>query len=268
MPTATITATAATDPARLHLQDCGGNGGIVVDTVKMNKAVDVQNTLIDSTGNGAVAYYGVRLQHAGAARLRGGIDITGINEVSANVGAGVEAVDTSSLEIDPGVNVAKNVANGVHIGGSATAGIDTVTSTSNRNGLLCNAGAPLSGTTPNLTMKNSVFLANRETGVTIGGGSAGSASCVANLGSNGSGNNTFNTTSQANATVGLCYTSLAAATVASSTWACGLASGAACTPAATPNPPTPVVVTGCQNAGDYSQSANLTVALPQTCCGM
>jgi hypothetical protein len=94
-------------------------------------------------------------------------------------------------------------------------------------------------------------------------------SCVADMGSNTSaGNNVFNRTSRKNGAVGLCYLPLVPASASMSTWGCGLSSSSACAPAATPNPPTPIVVSNCQLVGDYNTNASLTVSLPQTCCGL
>lgn len=104
-------------------------------------------------------------------------------------------------------------------------------------------------------------------GLFVGKGSGG-IGCSADLGSaNAAGNNVYNRTSQKNGVLGLCFLSTVAATASSSTWSCGLAANAACTPAANPNP-APVVSPACDQPGDYNQSAQLTVALPQTCCGL
>jgi hypothetical protein len=164
------------------------------------------------------------------------------------------------------VIVATNAVNGVHVGSTARASIDTLTATGNVNGLLCDASAGIS-TASNLVLRNSTLLENSADGVLISGASGGT-SCAADLGSNTSaGNNTFNTTARKNAFVGLCYMPLTAASATKSTWDCSLASGAACTPA-TVTTPTPTVVANCQLVGDYNASTSLVVALPQTCCGM
>ena len=44
----------------------------------------------------------------------------------------------------PGVIVTTNAVNGVHVGATARANIDTLTSTGNVNGLLCDASAGVS----------------------------------------------------------------------------------------------------------------------------
>ncbi len=270
-PTAIITSSATTDPGRLHLQDCGGNGGVVVDTVRAGKAVTVSNTLIDTSGPTAAAYYGIRLQNAGVLAASDAVTITGINEPSVGVGAGIEAVDTSRLTISPptgtggGVVVGRCTATGVHIGGSANASLDTLDSENNRNGLVCDASGGV--LTSNLTLRNSTLLGNGTYGAYITG-AAGGASCNADLGSTlAAGNNVYNNASTPNGQVGLCYMATGFARASSSTWSCGLAAGAACTPA-TATTPTPVAVSNCQSVGDYNTSLQLTVALPQTCCGM
>jgi hypothetical protein len=272
VPTATVTASNSSDPGRLHLQDCGGNGGVVVDTAVAGKAVTVANTLIDTSGAAAPANYGIRLQHSGVLSASTAVTVTGMNAASAG-GAGIEATDASSLAITapsgagvPGVIVATNAVNGVHVGSTARANIDTLTSTGNVNGLLCDASSGISAAS-NLVLRNSTLLENRSDGVLISA-SPGGTSCAADLGSNtGAGNNTFNTTARKNAFVGLCYMPVTAVTATKSTWACGLASGAACTPA-TGTTPAPVVVANCQLVGDYNANSSLVVALPQTCCGM
>jgi hypothetical protein len=232
----------------------------------------VANTLIDSSGSTAPANYGIRLQHSGVLSASTAVTITGMNAAAAG-GAGIEATAASSLTItagagvtSPGVIVATNAVNGVHVGSTARANIDTLTSTGNVNGVLCDASAGI-GTATNLVLRNSILLENRSDGVLISG-AAGGTSCAADLGSNNSaGKNTFNTTARKNAFVGLCYMPLTAVTASQSTWDCGLASGAACT-AATVTTPTPTVVANCQLVGDYNATTSLVVALPQTCCGM
>jgi hypothetical protein len=269
-PTATLTATTAADPGRLHLQDCGGNGGVVVDTVKVGTAVDVTDTLIDTSGNGVLAFYGMRLQHLGGLKAGASVTITGINEVSVGVGAGIEATDSSALTIvsaSTGVVVVRNPATGVHVGGNAVAKIDGLTSTNNRNGVFCDATAGV-GTAVNLTLRNSVLLENRTFGAFVGM-QGGSSPCVADLGNpNSVGNNIYNRTSRKNAFLGLCYLPAIAATASTSTWGCGLSNVSACAAAATPSAPTPIVVGQCDQIGDYNTNAALTVALPQTCCGL
>jgi hypothetical protein len=166
----------------------------------------------------------------------------------------------------PGVIVATNAVNGVHVGATARANIDTLTSTGNVNGLLCDASSGIS-TAANLVLRNSTLLENHADGVQVAA-SPGGTSCAADLGSNaGAGNNTFNTTARKNAFVGLCYLPVTPVTASKSTWGCGLASGAACTPA-TGTVPAPIVVSNCQLVGDYNANSSLVVALPQTCCGM
>ena len=185
-------------------------------------------------------------------------------------GAGIEATDSSSLTIaagsgGSGVVVSGNAVNGVHIGGVAQARVDALISTGNANGLVCDASS--SGVTGvNLLLHGSTLLENRNDGALIAA-PPGGAPCVADLGSINTGNNVYNVTSRKNGLVGLCYLPLTvAATASTSTWDCGLASGAACKAAGGSTLPT--VVGNCQLVGDYNANVQLTVALPQTCCGM
>ncbi|MDB4996284.1 MAG: hypothetical protein JWM74_3716 [Myxococcaceae bacterium] len=263
MPSATLTSTSSADPGRLHLQDCGGNGGIAVDTVKAGTPVAVTNTLIDTTGPTAAAFYGVRLQSSAVVALGAGVTVTGINEISPGVGAAIEAGGTSKLGLSGKVLVNANVGNGVHITDNAGADIVALTATANRNGIVCDPGA-------SVFLRDSTTLANRVNGTFIRGGTT--AACAADLGSNGSaGNNVFNRTADKNGKVGLCYTAVTAggATASASTWSCGVSALAGCS-AATAVVPTPTVVSNCDQVGDYNNqpgSGGVTVALPQTCCG-
>ena len=266
MPTATVTASSG----QLHLQDCGGNGGVVVDTVKAGTAVSVTNTLIDSSGSSAAAYFGIRLQHLGVLSASTDVTITGMNATSAG-GAGIEATDNSSLTITPssglglqGVLVNANSVNGVHIGGMAHANIGGLTSTANSNGLMCDASSAGSSAA-NLVLHGSTLLQNRNDGALISAGPGGP--CLADLGNVNAGLNVYNVTSRKNAWVGLCYMpTTVAATASTSTWDCGLASGAACVAAG--GGTVPVAAPDCQHVGDYNTNSQLTVATPQTCCGM
>jgi hypothetical protein len=141
--------------------------------------------------------------------------------------------------------------------------IDGLVATGNRSGLVCDAttayNVPL-----NLRLRNAVLLENRTFGAFVGA-RTGFASCVADLGTNAAANNQYNRASRVNGVLGLCYQATQAASASASTWGCGLATNAACTPASTT--PAPVVVSACDQVGDYNQSASLAVALPQTCCG-
>jgi hypothetical protein len=258
MPTAVLSSTSATDPGRLHLRDCGGNGGAVsVDTIKAGTAVDVTNVLIDTSGAAVTAFYGMRLINHGVLKSGAGVTVTGINEVRG-AGAAIEAVGQSTLTIVPGTTLTQNVSNGLHVGGVAAANVNGLVAMTSRNGLLCDQ---LLGGLPKLVLRNSTFLQNRNQGALIG------PPCVADLGSGlSAGNNTFNKTAQANAHLGLCYNASTPATVTSSTWGCGLSTSSACTPA-TGTTPAPIVA-GCDQVGDHNDSASLTVALPQTCCGL
>jgi hypothetical protein len=274
MPTATLTATSSNDPGRLHLQDCGGNGAVVVDTVSAGTAVDVTDTLIDTSSVNAPAYYGIQLVHAGVLTAGTEVTVTATHEVSAGVGAGIEAGGTSLLTITPsasaslaGVLVTRNFGSGVHVTGNAVAVIDGLLSSINgRSGLVCDAAPATAGAT-NLTLRNSSLLSNSVHGAFITGAAGGSA-CVADLGSpSAAGNNVFNRTSKVNGHMGLCYLGTTAASATGSTWGCGLSAATACTPA-TGTTPAPLVVASCDLVGDSNTSAMLTVALPQTCCGL
>ncbi len=272
VPSATLTATTAGDPGRLHLQDCGGNGGVVVATGKPPSAiVEVARTLIDTSGPSAPAYYGIRLQGAGTLSAGPAVTITGIGEISAGVGAGIEAIDTASLAINASsgpVDVVANGATGVHIGGNATATINGLNSSGNRAGLICDASNG-NGASLNLLLRGATLLENKTFGAFIANRPGGGA-CVADLGggvSGGLGNNIYNRTSKKNGAVGLCYLANTPASATSSTWGCGLPASSACTPA-TVTSPSPLVVSQCDQVGDHNSSAFLTVALPQTCCGL
>jgi hypothetical protein len=292
MPSAILNATA---PNRLHLLDCGGSGGIVVDTVKAGVTVDVTNTLIDATTvlpptPPPAANYGIRLRQAARLTVNGGLVITGITELVPAGGpasAAIEAGGTSTLTINgaplaspssvPTVSVANNLATGVHIMGSASATITGLSSTSNKlagatpqHGLLCDA-APSVSVATNLTLRGSLFLDNEVSGVFVRG-AIGGGGCAADLGSGASvGANIYNTTTLKNGNVGLCYTVVSAggAVASSSAWGCGLPTSTVCTPA-TATTPKPTVVANCDSVGDYNLqpgAQGLVVTLPQTCCG-
>jgi hypothetical protein len=293
MPTASLKGIVPSflEQNQLHMLDCGGNGGVVVDTVKAGQPVNLSNVLIDASTTlppqpPPAANYGIRLLHAGRLAVTNTLTITNITELAGPNGsfsAAIEAGDSSVLTIEgpgiysptstPDVLVWKNRATGVHIMGNATATISALASMANSNagttaqhGLLCDASPSLAAPT-NLTLRGSLFLTNKTHGVFVRGG------CVADLGSDVSdGANIFNSTAQKNGNLGLCYTvvSAAGATASASTWACNLASGADCTPAIASNP-LPTVVTGCDQVGDYNKqpaTGGVTIALPQTCCGL
>jgi hypothetical protein len=286
-PSATLTATTAADPGRLHLQDCGGSGGVVVVDVVKNVgpavAVGLNFTLIDTTGPTAAAYYGVRLLHFARLTATNAVTISGINELAAGTkgaSAAVEVADNgafgTSIPIGggPGVVITRNNTTGLHVTGFGVSDLNGLTSTSNgikgtHHGLLCDAGIG-SASSINVFLRNSTFLGNFGHGVAIGVAVApASVGCVADMGNANAGNNVFNKSNLPNKRLGLCYTSQALTKVGGNTWSCGLASGAACTPAAAAAP-APVVVNGCDLVGDYNNQASFgaTIALPQTCCGM
>jgi len=105
------------------------------------------------------------------------------------------------------------------------------------------------------------------TGIKFIAGRPAGPSCSADLGGvSAAGNNVFNNTAQKNGAVGLCYSSTLPALASKSTWGCGLLPSSGCQAATGVS--APLIVTGCDQVGDYNQSAALTVALPQTCCGM
>ena len=176
----------------------------------------------------------------------------------------VEVSGTASFTATAGLVVSGNKTTGIRVFGSAKANLDGVVSNDNganvyQPGLYCTDLAQAK-------IRNSTFLGNAGSGVWA------DASCALDLGSAGSvGNNVFQRTSHKNARVGVCYTSTIVATATSSTWACGLAATAACTPA-TATTPKPLTPFSCADAGtfDYfSPMSTLTVpATPQTCCGL
>ncbi len=285
MPGAVLTATTAADPGRLHLQDCGGNGGVVVDLVKPapgGAGVSLNYTLIDTTGPSAAAYYGARVLHVGRLFATNAVTITGINELAGGThgaSAAIEVADNGALDTSvpaagtAGVVLTKNLATGLHLTGNAVADVYGLTSTSNgtkgtHHGLLCDASVAAAPAI-NLFLRNSTFLGNLGHGVFIAGAVGGNG-CVADLGNAGAGNNVLNKSNLPNKRLGLCYQSIAKTNVGSETWSCGLASGAACV-AASGGGPQPVGVAGCDLVGDFNnQSGGLgaTIAAAQTCCGM
>ncbi len=266
-------AVTSSDPmGPVHLQDCGGNGGIVVDDVM--PATNIQNvtvdtTIIDATG-GAPADYGIRLVNYGA--LQAGLtgSLLSVNIGGMNV-AGIEAVDNSALTILGGVLVQNGVHVGVHVGGTASASIDGLTSQTNGTtaedpGLLCDSTGQGANGAPPLYLRDSVFLGNAGSGVVVRGPSGSAFGCTADLGSaTSNGNNTFNVTATRNGVTGLCYLTPSAnpATPTSSTWSCGQPSGSGCASGV------PTAGVTCDPGTDYSNggTGGLTVAPPQTCCG-
>jgi hypothetical protein len=294
MPTASLRAIVPNLQTlnQLHLLDCGGDGAVVVDTVKAGQPVNLGNVLIDATTTPPAqpppaANYGIRLLHAGRLMTNDNVTITGITELAGPNGfsAAIEAGDDSVLTITgyvssttstPSLLVWKNRATGVHVTGHASATISGLASMSNtstgntaQHGLLCDA-SPTLGVATNLTLRHSLFLANKTHGVFVKGGASGG--CAADLGDDTTdAGNIFNSTAQKNGNLGLCYTvvSAAGATATSSTWGCNLASGVDCTSAAVSSP-LPIVATGCDQVGDYNKqpaTGGVTVPLPQTCCG-
>jgi hypothetical protein len=264
-PSVQLTSTDNATPVRL--EDCAG-GGIVVD----NGSGSVENTSIStSAGSTIVTPWGIRLLHGSG--LQAGVLAMplGATTITLTTVAGIEAIDTSHLDIvNGGVAVTGNRGLGVHIGGTATATIDGLTSSNNGtttqdHGLLCNStGQSPNG--PTITVQNSVFIGNAGDGVLVAGPPASLSGCTADLGSNGSvGNNTYNVTSQRNGLTGLCYLSQngTTATPTTSTWSCGVAAGSGCSAG------TPVSGFQCSSDTDYSRGAlgNLVVTPPQTCCG-
>jgi hypothetical protein len=273
-PSAVLTTFAAN--LQVHLQDCGGNGGVVVDTVTAGTPVTVDSTLIDAAPGGVATLYGVRLMHAGSAVLGSQAAGVGVLDVAGMSTIGIEAGDTSRLVIAGPVNVAGNPGVGVSITGTATADIFELTSAGNGSGpnghgLQCDS----TGSTPSaptLVLRESTFLENRGDGVFIHGGAALAGGCVADLGDNATpGGNTYNNTLRHNGMTGLCYTTMSGtiATPTSSTWSCKVTAGNGCQ---AENPPTVVPTLGaqCGQGFDYSNGGAGSMTMPasgETCCG-
>jgi hypothetical protein len=258
VPSVVLTSTSTADPGRVHLRDCGTTG-IQISTSVAGPASSIARTRIDSTTSGM--NYGIVVQSAAVVATGEAVRITSLASTAMN-GFGIGVSGTATFTAAAGLVIDQNQV-GIRISGSAKATLDGVVANDNgaaitQPGLYCTDAAQVK-------IRNSTFLGNAGNGVWAEG------TCALDLGAVGSpGNNVFQRTSHKNARVGLCYLSTVAATATSSTWSCGLAATAACTPstATTPKPVTPF---SCLDVGtfDYFTTTALTVpATPQTCCGL
>jgi hypothetical protein len=261
LATAVPSATIGASSGQLHLQDCGGNGGVSVDTV-LPTTVTVAGTLIDASSTAAAAYYGVRARSMATVEIGDGVTITGLNATPGGATpAGLEVDDNASAVVGaptPGANLTITgcAGDGVQVTGNGVAKMTGVVANGNLNGVVCGPPA-IALSAPAITLNGSTTLENKGDGVAVG------ATCTAALDSD-----VFNKGQHLNGKVGLCYQPVTALSVTTSTWYCQLRPAGACQPSDSVNGPQVWGVTGCDTQGDYdSDNANLTVADPQTCCG-
>ena len=247
-PTATVSSSDAATP--VSLVDCGGLGGIVVDTATAN-LVTIGDVAVTMTTGGAGAS-GIHLLNAGAATVAN-TTITGLS------GTGIVAEGTSSLTITAAVSSSNN-RRGAYLTGSSVANITGLTasastgSAAESDGLRCDVNA-------NVILRGSTFLSNTSNGVFVTG------NCIADLGSAATAGNVFNKTSTANGLAGLCFNSSAGTvTAGGATWSCNY-SGVGCTGTLSPTRGTPPGGTfNCRAGKDIDAASGTTVNSPSPQC--
>lgn len=262
-PTPSMTITTVDAGGTIQLMDCGGRGGIVVDTVTAN-LVSVSNVDVRRTPGNAAAQQGIDLLRTAALTMTN-VTVSGLG------GSGIVSEDNSTLTITSSVTSNGNFR-GIYLTGNATATISGLTA-SNNVGSGAGAGAASDGLrcdgNATIKVRGSTFLGNAANGVSA------YASCVPDMGAatGDLGSNTFNTTTMKNSIAGLCVTTSAVlgVTASSSTWSCGYA-GAGCTTSGSPTTGFAIVSgTGavtCQEGRDIdTRIGGPPVAAPKpTCC--
>jgi hypothetical protein len=245
------TGTVATPT--VTVRDCGGYGGIVLDTVFAGTPSSVDRVTIFRGVSGG-GFDGIHILNQAVMSVSNS-SITGLggSGMVAEGGAGTSA--GSNLTVDT-CTVTGHAAQGVRVSGNSKATLTALTGTGNAlDNVRC---------TDNATVK---LRSSVLTGSTGGAGLRLSGTCTADLGtSTGAGSNTFNKTSAKNNQSGICVTAttVPATTATSSTWSCDY-SPSGCTPATVSLKPTVTVACGASDIGGVGASA-VTAALPQTCC--
>lgn len=196
---------------QVTLTNCGGVGGVVVDTAAAGGGSSIDRVLIQR-GLGGSTLIGITAATAGAVTVTNTTvkDCGNTGILARN--SGVVTVSDSIVDNAGGAPVSAALRGGIVITDSAKATLTNVTSSNNTgDGVRCDS-------TSTLKLRTSTTLSNVGSGVYVDG------ACVADLGVSpgDTGKNVFNKTSSRNTLSGLCLHSTAVLYNANeSTWSCG-----------------------------------------------